>query len=609
MRPNFPALLLATVSFAVASAGHAQERFRVIETGMETRDGINLKTFVYLPVGEGPFPSLLYRTPYGVPFNTLGGFPRQENRDAAARPTEVGWPAITDQGYALVVQYTRGRTGSEGEDRIFTTDREDGADLVAWVERRPWSNGRIGVLGDSAYGITSLLLASANPPGLDAAYVQVATGDLFDKTLLGPGGALAYEFTMPWMAEQAMNADSFHYEAIGYRATAAQAVRAEVRAHVGDVLAAAEAGSAAASAIWRHLPLIEHPAVAPALPLWVEMLNAGFRSDWTGALDTSAGIQVPMLHVGMWYDVFNTAMMETFMRIEARTGNQRFVIMDGTHYAIDDPAAWPILPMLPWFDFWLKDDTEAIDDLPKIAFAVSASPGEWYESPSWPPPGVETRTLYLHAVGLLRDDPPARDEPSRGYVYDPDDPVPTLGGRNLYIAAGPMDQRPIEPPNRDDVLVYSGETLDEDMVIAGPMRINLSVSSDRPDTDFTAKLIDRYPDGTTMLVADGIVRARYRNGGPEQRLMEPGRVYSMPIELGHIAYRFRAGHRIQVDISSSNFPRWDRNTNTGGPLYRERATLPAANRIHHDSENTSSLELPVLVTATGLEPIAWTERN
>ncbi|MDH3420458.1 MAG: CocE/NonD family hydrolase [Gammaproteobacteria bacterium] len=608
MKTTAPAWLVF-IGLAMATIGQAQERFRIIETGMETRDGVNLKTFVYLPADEGPFPTLIYRTPYGVPFNTLGGFPRQENRETARRPAEVGWPAITDRGYALVVQYTRGRTGSEGEDRIFTTDREDGADLVAWIERRPWSNGRIGVLGDSAYGITSLLLASANPPGLDAAYVQVATGDLFDKTLLGPGGALAYEFTMPWMAEQAMNADPFHYEAIGYPEAAAASVRAEVRARVDDILAAAEGGSAATSPIWRHLPLIEHPAVAPALPLWVEMLNAGFRSDWTGALDTSSGIEVPMLHIGMWYDVFNTAMMETFMRTEARTGNQRFVIMDGTHYAIDDPSAWPIFPMIPWFDYWLKDDAEAIEELPKIAFAVSASPGEWYASPSWPPSGVETRTFYLHADGSLGDQTPVRDAPSRSYVYDPDNPVPTLGGRNLYIAAGPMDQRPVEPPNREDVLVYTGERLDEDVVIAGRMRINLSASSNRPDTDFTAKLIDRYPNGTTMLVADGIVRARYREGGPEQRLLEPGQVYSMPIELGHIAYRFRAGHRIQVDVSSSNFPRWDRNTNTGGPLYRERTTAPAANRIHHDNVNPSSLELPVLVTTDELEPISWPERE
>ncbi len=593
------------ITLNVSLQSHAQERFRVIETGMETRDGVNLKTLVYLPNGGGPFPALIYRTPYGMPFNTLGGYPRQENLQSASRPAEVGWPAITDQGYALVVQYTRGRTGSEGEDRIFTTDREDGADLVSWIGRRPWSNGRIGVVGDSAYGITSLLLTSANPTGLSAAYAQVASGDLFNKTLLGPGGALAYEFTMPWMAEQAMNADPFHYAAIGLRGTAGEDIRGEISAHVSELLEAAENGTAAQDPLWRHLPLIEHPAVAPAMPLWGEMLAAGYQSDWTREFDTSSGIEVPILHVGMWYDVFNTAMMETFMKVDARIDNQRFLIMDGTHYAIDDGTAWPIRPLIPWFDYWLKDDADAIDDLPKISFAVSASPGEWYAVDAWPPAGIEMTTFFLGADGMLSRTEPAAEEAARTYVYDPNDPVPTIGGRNLYIAAGPMDQRPAEPPTRNDVLMYTGEPLSDDVLIAGPMRVMLNVSTDRADTDFTAKLIDHYPDGTAMLVADGIVRARYRNGGPGEQLLTPGTVYPVTIGLGHIAYRFRAGHRLQVDISSSNFPRWDRNTNTGGPLYRDATGVPARNSIHHGVVYSSRLELPVVINPSALTQVRW----
>jgi putative CocE/NonD family hydrolase len=605
MRTIVLRITLFLVLTTATIGGHSQERFRVIETGMETRDGVALKTFVYLPGGNGPFPTLIYRTPYGIPFNTLGGYPRQENRDTAARPAEVGWPAVTDRGYALVVQYTRGRSGSEGEDRIFTTDREDGAELVAWVGRRPWSNGRIGVLGDSAYGITSLLLASANPPGLTAGYAQVATGDLFDKTLLGPGGALQYEFTMPWMAEQAMNADAFHYGAIGLPGEIGERVRGEVRGHVAEVLRATEDGTAADSPIWRHLPLIDHPAVAPAMPLWVEMLTMGYRSRWARSLDTSAGIEVPVLHIGMWYDVFNTAMMETFMRVEARTGSQRFLIMDGTHYAIDDGAAWPIRPMIPWFDYWLKDDTDAIDNLPKIGFAVSGSPGEWYSSDTWPPSGATISPFHLRGDGSLSPSGAGDAHSARDYIYDPEDPVPTLGGRNLYIAAGPTDQRPAEPPHRSDVLVYTGAPLADDMLIAGPMRVVVYASSDRPDTDFTAKLIDRFPDGTAMLVADGILRARYREPGRIERFMTPAEIYPMTIELGHIAYRFRAGHRLQVDISSSNFPRWDRNPNTGGPLYRDSATVPARNVVHHGAAQPSRIELPVIHDPAALTPLVW----
>jgi putative CocE/NonD family hydrolase len=607
MRPFLAMLLSVCVNQGTQAAD--EDRFRVIETGMETADGVNLRTFVYLPIGAGPFPALIYRTPYGAPFNTLGGYPRQENRATAASPTDVGWPAITAEGYALVVQYTRGRTGSEGEDRVFTTDREDGAELVAWAQRRPWSNGRIGVLGDSAYGITSLLLTSAQPPGLTAAYEQVASGDLFDKSLLGPGGALKYEFVMPWMAEQAMAADAFHYGAVGLRGAEADRVRADIRARVEELLAAAEAGQAHESPIWRHLPMIEHPAVAPVMPVWADMLTAGYRSDFTRAHDTAELISVPMLHVGMWYDIFNPAMMETFTRIETRMGNQRLMIMDGTHYDIDDPATWPIYPMIPWFDYWLKGDEDALDDLPKISFQVSGSPGEWYSAESWPPAGARPRTLYLHGDGTLNDTPPRDDEATRSYTYDPQDPVPTIGGRNLYIAAGPMDQRPVEPPHREDVLVYSGASLRDDLLIAGPMNLRLHVSSDRPDTDFTAKLIDRHPDGTAWLVADGIIRARYREGGPEQVLMSPDEIYPLTVEFGHIAYRFRAGHRIQVDVSSSNFPQWDRNPNTGGTLYRDERTVPADNTIHHDARHVSSIVLPALEDTGLLGTPAWAARD
>ena len=600
---------IVVVSLIHGAYAADEDRFRVIETGMETRDGVNLRTFVYLPLGEGPFPVLIYRTPYSAPFNTLGGYPRQENRGIAERPTDVGWPAITDEGYALVVQYTRGRTGSEGEDRAFTTDRDDGAALVAWIQRRPWSNGRIGVLGDSAYGITSLLLASAQPQGLTAAYAQVASGDLFDKSLLGPGGALDYEFTLPWLAEQAMNADEFHYWAVGYRGKEAVRVRGETRNLVEELLAAADAGQTSQSPIWRYLPLIEHPAVAPLLPVWRKILTAGYRSEWTREHNTAERISVPMLHVGMWYDVFNPAMMETFVRVDARTGSQRLIVMDGTHYDIDDPARWPIYPMIPWFDYWLKDDTGAIDSLPKISFEVSGSPGEWYSAESWPPAGMEPGIMYLHEDGSLNDSAPQVDDGFREYVYDPADPVPTVGGRNLYIPAGPLDQRSVEPPHRADVLLYLGAPRQEDLLIAGPLSLRLHVSSDRPDTDFTAKLIDRHPDGTATLVADGILRTRFREGGPEEVLMIPGEIYPITIELGHIAYRFRVGHQLQVDVSSSNFPRWDRNLNTGGPLYQNGHSMPANNRVHHDSGFTSAIVLPVIADTSVLQRVIWPSRN
>ncbi|MGI9257543.1 MAG: CocE/NonD family hydrolase [Gammaproteobacteria bacterium] len=577
--------------------------FKVLEQRVSTTDGTQLRTFVYLPEGAGPFPTLVYRTPYGAPFGTLGGYPEQENRGTVEDPTRVGWPLITDAGYALVVQYIRGRFGSEGTNQLFWTEREDGADLVHWILDQDWSDGRLGSLGDSAYGITSLLLASAQPTRLTAAYAQVASGDLFNSSVLGPGGALKLESFLVWVNEQASSAGLAQYRSLGLQVGEIESVREEMLRYGNLIESGIEQPHE--SEVWLRLPLIDHPATSPVISAWTRLLEEGYESDWARKLQTADSIEVPTLQVSMWHDVFNTSAIETFLQVDQRTGTQRLMVMNGTHYSIDGPDAWPVRPMLPWFDYWLKGEEGALDGFPKISFALSGAEDVWYAAETWPPAGVSNRHFTLHGDGSLDESAPAENEPARDYVYDPQNPVPTIGGRNLIIEAGPRDQRPVEPPHRDDVLLYRSTPLEEDLTIMGPVSVDLSVASDRPDTDFTAKLIDLFPDGTAMLVVDGIIRARYRGGGPEQDLLSAGEVVELTIELGHIAYRFSAGHRLQVDISSSNFPQWDRNPNTGGVLYQEHTTVPATNMIYHEAERRSTLHLPVLEEPSGVTQLDW----
>jgi putative CocE/NonD family hydrolase len=221
---------------------------------------------------------------------------------------------------------------------------------------------------------------------------------------------------------------------------------------------------------------------------------------------------------------------------------------------------------------------------------------EWHYADQWPPRGIDYATYYLHGDGTLSTDMPAINEAQKSYVYNPQDPVPTVGGRNLLIQAGSLDQWSVEPPTRNDVVVYTSDVLQEDVEVTGRVKVVLHASSNCTDTDFTAKLIDVYPDGSTMLILDGVIRARYRESTRYEVLMDPGTIYEFTLDLGDISQVFKAGHRIQVDISSSNFPRRDRNPNTGNPLYTDgpEDIIVAENTIYHDAEHPSYILLPVM---------------
>ncbi len=298
-------------------------------------------------------------------------------------------------------------------------------------------------------------------------------------------------------------------------------------------------------------------------------------------------------------------MIAAFQDIQARTGTQKLWIGPNEHYFVYAENFWVRDPYFEWFDYWLKDQPSGLVDEPAVFYSPRAwaadraryVPDDWRHAERWPPPGVRPHRLYLRGDGSLDEGGPG-GEP-RGYTYDPRRPVPTLGGRNMLIDPGPLDQRPAQALP-DYGLVYRGEKLREDLTIAGNVRVTLHVQSSCPDTDFVAKLIELLPDGRAMLLMDGVIRAMYRDAAAGPQKLTPDRVYRVTIDLGHIHHTLQPGSRIEVDVTSSNFPRRARNTNSGNPVLArdgEAAIRVAANTIHHEAATPSFIELPVLKEA------------
>ena len=606
MRKIVKRIAIGTVSVVVLTlvAGfiYLPEIFSAKYAGptIRTEDGKALRTFVQLPEGEGPFPTIIVRSPYELPHTPLSGmdpidFSDVDDKDLGK--TE-GWPEITKSGYALVIQHSRGRIGSEGK-VLNLTDRKDARELVDWVRKQPWSNGRIGTTGDSIEAILAMLTNAENLEGVDASYVQIGTPDLINEALIGPGGALKLETFFPWVAEQILTADEAHYREMGYGPIESRLARIRMGLTVVQLLSDSE--NAHTVDAWKHLPWRDYPVFSDALAEWNQLLDARPGSAFASHYNAT-GSKVPTFYVAAWHDVFAPSQLTAFERGEIEGLQQRMLVLNGTHFSPEDPAAWPIKPILPWFDYLLKGEQSALLELPRVIFPISNGDDEWYGTDTWPPASATTDTWYLTAAGALdKSEVTSAGSGTRIYRYDPENPVPTIGGKNLLISHGPLDQQAIREDKRSDVLSYDSAPLSDEVVIAGHVYADLSISSDAPDTDFTVKILDIHPDGTSTLVTEGIQRARFREGLNKEIFMSPGEVYSLKIDLGHMAWRFNPSHRIGVDISSSNFPQWDRNLNTDQPLFSSTEFRVANNTIHHGGVNASRIELPVITDLDGLE--------
>ena len=610
LNPRIPIVFLALMVGVFISTTLAPQVWAAQscqEYDVEMRDGVLLYTRVFLPDpavwGPGPYPTILSTTPYGI---AASGPSAGRGNCIKALPN-----SYATNGYVYVYQDNRGRFFSQG---VWTRvgDGRDGYDTVEWVAQRPWCNGcKIGMTGSSALGITTYLTAGERPPHLVAILPQIATANNLNN-LTFEGNAMRLDTTLAWAGSQVAGLSQSHINSLGLSpAQLAEAlnlyniVRGDILSHLGT--GTPPAPLPVTSEYWMHLPLFNFPAFTTFLPALNDNFLHPSQDAYRDAYNVEDKINVPGFHIGGWYDLFAQGNLEAYQHAQKNVGHQKLIMYNGGHNGAGSPMPYPPTypPTYLWFDYWLKGiDTGIMDEPPILYYRMVDYPtrtGDWHYADRWPLPDVKKENYYLHSNGGLSTHHPKHKEAPRSYNYDPNDPVPTMGGRNLYLTTGSMDQRSVEPPNRSDVLVYTSDVLENDVEVSGRVKVFLHASSNCKDTDFIAKLIDVYPDGSTMMILDGVIRARYRESLKYERLMHPGHKYEFTIDLGDTSQVFKAGHRIQVDISSSNFPRRDRNPNTGHALYVIDTAADAQvahNTIYHDAHHPSYIVLPVVQPKT-----------
>jgi putative CocE/NonD family hydrolase len=592
---------------------HDIDGARCFQAMVPMRDGVRLNTFVFLPVSGGPrYPVILQRTPYGITSPegqnvtdpTKGWLPDSK---APLRGSLLrGWREIVRQGYAAVYQDTRGRYGSEGEDHVYGDDAADGYDTLAWIASEPWSNDYVGLSGSSAGATTALAAASQCHPSVRAFFAQVGGSSIYDDVVY-EGQSIEMERLWLWVARNIPGLSPSHREAVmrryGLSAEQLAAVAASANARYLALDAARQANPPFIdSADWMHLPLIGYPDCSVWQPYLDEILSHPAPDEFRARHNFRATINVPGFHVTTWFDIFQTSVVAAFTDIHARVGNQRLWIGPNAHYFVYERQFWPRDPYFEWFDHWLKGEPTKIMEEPAVFYSPRSwvadtktyVANDWRHANHWPPPGTVEQRLHLTGDGHLSADGPSGDTSS--YLYDPRHPIPTRGGRNMLIDAGPQDQRPVQAlPNYG--LMYQSEVLDENLTIAGAVSVTLHIQSNCRDTDFVAKLIELQPDGSAMLLMDGIVRALYRNPEAGPQHLTPEQVYEVKIHLGVIHHTVQAGCRLQVDITSSNFPRRARNTNSGNAILANDTEVDiqiATNVVHHSKEQPSFIAFPIL---------------
>ena len=563
------------------------------------RDGVGLATDVYRPADGERHPVLVQRTPYGKGDAWVVGGLMFNPLDAVER------------GYVVVVQDCRGRFASEGEWVPFVVEGPDGYDTVEWAARQAWSNGRVGVYGSSYNGVTTLQATVAAPPHLQAC-VAYMTGTDYHLGWVYSGGAYELGFNLWWALHQAWDTAS--------RLGGTEAIAEATARLTGGMMEPWRA--------LRHLPLGDLPLFRGGLaPYYYDWLSHPAYDDYWRRVDVvarAAEIKTPVLHISAWYDGFLRGHLDLNERLKAHPDahvrdHHRFVLGPWDHMsylgvrksaagerefgptAFSGPALVAEMA-LEWFDRWLMDKEPSAGSRVRVRYFMMGA-DVWRDAEAWPPPHVPA-PYYLRSGGransrfgdgTLSTDRPAA-EGADSFVYDPADPVPTLGGRSMtpsYCESGVQDRSRIE--ERRDVLVYTSAHLLAPLAIAGPVSATLFVTSSAVDTDFTATLVDVQPDGYCAPIAEGIVRARYRSGPDREALLVPGEVVELRIDLLAVAHTFRAGHRLRLEVSSSNFPKYDRNLNCAAPpaLATAADMCRAVQHVLHGGPRASHVTLPV----------------
>ena len=577
------------------------------------RDGVCLNTFVFLPELAGPqFPVIVQRTPYGI---TSGSGVSKFDCENAWLPRETepmrgsilrGWRNIVERGYVAVYQDTRGRHGSEGEDRVYSDDASDGYDTLEWIANQAWSNHQVGISGSSAGATTALAAASQGHPTLRAFFAQVGGSSIYDDVVC-EGGSIEMERLWLWVANNIPGLSESHRDIVmnrfGFTLAEMQAAADSAAARYTRLEAAErEAPPFVESEDWMRLPLTGYPDFTVWQPYLDEIVSHPSADDFRTRHNFRDRIEIPGFHVTTWFDIFSTSVIAAFRDIQARVGNQLLWVGPNAHYFVYEDNFWPFDPYFEWFDHWLKNKSSELLQRPPVFYSprswVEPTPDyvaqDWCAAQHWPPPQAMRSRLFLHGDGTLKAQVSSGN--SRGYLYDPRHPVPTMGGRNMSIDAGSIDQQALYA-REDYGLVYRGELLAEPVTLAGEVWVTLAVQSDCRDTDFIVKLIEMEANGRAALLMDGVQRTMYRDGSTRPLYMEPNQIIELRISLGHIAHTFGVGSRIQVDVTSSNFPRRARNTNSGNPVLAndtEAAIRIATNTVHHAEDHLSFLDLPIM---------------
>ena len=543
------------------------------------RDGVKLSADIYSPSGEqGPFPVILGRTPYN-------------NMTEESIESALFYP---QHGYAFVAQDVRGKNDSEGEFYAFANEFEDGYDTVEWIGAQPWCDGNVGMVGASYVGNVQWQAAVMGSKYLKAIVPRVIGHNMHEANRY-IGGALHLSIAAMW----AMRHDG--------------RTRQDIMVYNWEQLFAT-------------LPVKDlDRAAGKQVDFFQDWVRHPDYDDYWKALaieERYEDVEIPVLQIGGWYDICAAGTFHNFVGMRERGGsdlaraNQQAVVGPWVHSASSMTNAGQVdfgreskLDLqeieLRWFDRWLKGVPNGAENDARLRIFVMGT-NEWRDEQDWPLARTRFTPYYFHSGGEanslqgdggLSPEPPA-DEPPDHYIYNPSFPVPTRGGNTCctpeLVPWGAYDQRPVE--YRTDVLVYTSEPLEEDLEVTGPVVVKLYASTDGRDTDFTAKLVDVHPDGFAVNLCDGILRARYHESREHQKLLKPGEVYEFTIDLWVTSNVFLKGHRVRVDISSSNYPRFDRNLNTGNDAGQDAELRVAHQTVHHSSQYASQVLLPIIPT-------------
>ena len=561
------------VIIIIASLSACSKTKHLLDTPIEMRDGVNLLTDIYIPEGKGPYPVILSRVPYGT------------KSDYILQPFYGEY--FNDRGYVYVTQNVRGKFGSEGIFTAYVEGQEipDAYDTIDWLVKQEWSDGNVGVMGESYYGYTSLMAAVSGHPAVKA----ISPANI---TLAREKQSLDGVFPIQASGLWTLNMDDI--------------INGEYQDTENLDL--------------YHLPMISLGSANNMRDnLWIERVE-GYVKDPSEireeAIEQYKKIRVPALHFGGWYDTFTRGSIAIWNGIQTHSENpnvrdKQWLVMGPWDHDSMSVHIAGITPkttigkrdfgtnaintygetITAFFDYFLKGENNGFIDTKRIRY-FNIGVDDWREAEEWPPASSEIQSFYLSSNKKLSRNAPNQNSVS-GYTYDPNNPIAITEGTNIWSRSSQIRERSVLL-ERDDVLVFETEALDKDLEITGDITLQLFASSSAIDTDFTAAIVDVYPDGYSLLVQEGILRASHRNKTESPSHINPNEIYQFNIDLWSTSYVIPAGHKLRLEISSSNFPRFARNLNNGKPFGMSSDIVIADQKVYFGEKYPSRLLLPII---------------